>query len=245
MDLVLDTVKTGHQQGSKAQVRVSRRVRETYFDTTCFRRRNHRNTDRRRTVTRRVSQHYRCFVARDQTLIRVGGRVCQGVNCFRVFDYAANVVQRLFRQTCVFVASKQVNAVFRQRHVAVHTGTVITEHRFWHKGRSFTEAVRYVVHNIFVDLNFVSFFGHGIEAGSHFVLTSSRYFVVMGFNHQTHLFHHQTHFRTNILSRVYRWNREVTAFHCRTVTFVTTFVLGGGVPCAFDIVDSNVGTGDR
>ena len=162
-----------------------------------------------------------------------------------MFDYAANIVQRLLRQTCVFVACEQVDAVFRQRHVAVHTGAVITEHRFWHKGRGFTEAVRYVVHNIFVDLNFVSFFGHGIEAGSHFVLTSSRYFVVMGFNHQTHLFHHQTHFRTNILSRVYRRNREVTAFHCRTVTFVTTFILGGGVPCAFDIVDSNVGTGDR
>lgn len=111
MDLVLDAIKTGHQQGSKAQVRVSRRVRETYFDTTCFRRRNHRNTDRRRTVTRRVSQHYRCFVARDQTLVRVGGRVCRGVNRFSVFDYAANVVQRLFRQTCVFVASKQVDAV--------------------------------------------------------------------------------------------------------------------------------------
>ncbi|MNP24196.1 hypothetical protein D3C76_1169440 [compost metagenome] len=29
------------------------------------------------------------------------------------------------------------------------------------------------------------------------------------------------------------------------MTFVTTFVFGGGVPCAFDIVDSHVGTGDR
>ena len=117
-----------------------------------------------------------------------------------MFDYAANVVQCLFRQTCVFVASKQVDAVFRQRHVAVHTGTVITEHRFWHKGRGLTETVRHVVHDIFVDLNFVSFFGHGIEAGSHFVLTCGSDFVVMSFNYQTHLFHHQTHFRTNILS---------------------------------------------
>ena len=43
---------------------------------------------------------------------------------------------------------------------------------------------RHVVHDIFVDLNFVSFFGHGIEAGSHFVLTCGSDFVVMSFNYQ-------------------------------------------------------------
>lgn len=29
------------------------------------------------------------------------------------------------------------------------------------------------------------------------------------------------------------------------MTFVTTFIFGGGVPCAFDIIDSDVGTGNR
>lgn len=65
----------------------------------------------------------------------------------------------------------------------MYIGVVIIEYRFWYKGRGFIEAVRYVVYNIFVDLNFVSFFGYGIEAGSYFVLISSRYFVVMGFNY--------------------------------------------------------------
>ena len=69
--------------------------------------------------------------------------------------------------------------------------------------------------------------------------------MVVCFYNQTHLLHNGTHFRTDVLRRVYRRNREVTAFYCRTVTFVATFVLGGGVPCAFDIVDSDVGTGDR
>ena len=129
--------------------------------------------------------------------------------------------------------------------MAVHTGTVITEHRFRHKGCSFTETVRNVVNHIFVDLNFVCFFGHGIEAGCHFVLTSSCNFVVMSFNNQAHLFHYQTHSGAQVLCGVHWWNREVTTFNSRTVTFVTAFVFGGGVPCAFDIIDSNVGTGNR
>ena len=36
--------------------------------------------------------------------------------------------------------------------MAVHTGTVVAKHWFWHEGRSFTETVRNVVHNVFVDL---------------------------------------------------------------------------------------------
>ena len=127
----------------------------------------------------------------------------------------------------------------------MHTGTVVAKHWFWHEGRSFTETVRNVVHNVFVDLNFVRFFGHGVEAGSHFVLTRSRHFVVVSFNNQAHLFHHQTHGGTNVLCRVDRRNREVTAFHARTVTFVTAFVFGGGVPCTFDVVDSHVGARNR
>ena len=128
--------------------------------------------------------------------------------------------------------------------MAVHTGTVIAKHRFWHKGRGFAETVCDVMHNVFVNLNFVRFFGHGVKAGRDFVLARSRHFVVVSFNNQAHLFHDHTHGGADILRRVYWRNREVTAFHARTVAFVAAFVFGGGVPCAFDIVDSNVGTGD-
>lgn len=74
-----------------------------------------------------------------------------------MFDYTTDVEQRLLGQTCILVTGEQVYAVLGQRHVAVHTGTVIAEHRFWHKGRRFTEAVRDVVNDVFVDLNFVRF----------------------------------------------------------------------------------------
>ena len=74
-----------------------------------------------------------------------------------MLDNAADVVQRLLRQARVFVAGEQVYAVLGQGHVAVHAGTVIAKHWFWHEGRGFTETVSDVVYNIFVDLNFVRF----------------------------------------------------------------------------------------
>ena len=93
-------------------------------------------------------------------------------------------------------------------------------------------------------MNFVGFLGHGVEAGCHFVLTGGCHFVVVRFNHQAHLFHGQTHGGTQILRRVDRWNREVTAFHRRTVAFVAAVVFCAGVPGAFDVVDGHVGPAD-
>ena len=101
------------------------------------------------------------------------------------------------------------------------------------------------MNNVFVNLNFIRFFGHGIEAGCHFVLTCGCYFMVMGFNNQTHLFHDHTHGGTDVLRRVYWRNREVTPFHARTVTFVTAFVFGRGVPRTFNVIDRDMGAGDR
>ena len=202
------------------------------------------NTDGCRTVTRRIRQHYWCFVARDQALVGVGGRVSVGVDRFSMLDDTADVEQCHFRQAAVFVASEQVVTVLGQRHVAVHTGTVIAKHWFWHEGRGFAKCVSHVVNHVFVDLDFVSFFGQGVEAGCHFVLTRGCHFVVVSFNNQTHFFHGQTHGRTQILRGVDRRYREVAAFYCRTVAFVAAFVFGRRVPCAFDIIDSDVRTGD-
>ncbi len=116
-----------------------------------------------------------------------------------MFDDATDVVQCLLGQTGIFVAREQVSTVLGQGHVAVHTGTVVTKHWFWHEGRGFTETVCNVVNNVFVDLNFVRFFGHGVETGGDFVLASSCNFMVVCFNNQAHLFHDQTHGRTDVL----------------------------------------------
>src|SRR5690606_22451655 len=63
VDLVLDTVDTGHQQRSEGQVRVGSRIREACFDAAGFRAGNVRDTDRGRAVASRVGQHDRRFEA--------------------------------------------------------------------------------------------------------------------------------------------------------------------------------------
>lgn len=81
----------------------------------------------------------------------------RGVDRFSVFDNTTDVVQRLLGQTRVLVAREQVSTVLGQGHVAVHAGTVVAKHGFWHEGRGFTETVRNIVHNVFVDLNLIRF----------------------------------------------------------------------------------------
>src|SRR6185437_9790166 len=99
----------------EAQVRVGRRIREARFNTAALRVRHVRNTDRSRTVTRRVSQLDRCFEARNQTLVRVRARVGDGVQRTGVLDDAADVVEREFRQTGIAGAGEQVLAVLPDR----------------------------------------------------------------------------------------------------------------------------------
>ncbi|MNY54842.1 hypothetical protein D3C86_1907620 [compost metagenome] len=83
--------------------------------------------------------------------------------------------------------------------MTVHAGTVITEHWLRHEGRGFAKCVSHVVNHVLVDLDFVGFLGHGVEAGCHFVLTCGCHFVVVRFNDQAHFFHGQTHGRTDVL----------------------------------------------
>ena len=90
MDLVDDTVQTGHQLGRKGQVRVGSRIREAYFDAAGFSAWHDRDTDGGRAVAGGVGQHDRCFIARHQTLVGVGGRVGEGVDGLGVLDDAAD-----------------------------------------------------------------------------------------------------------------------------------------------------------
>src|SRR5690606_13637706 len=79
VDLVLDTIQAGHQQGSEGQVGVGSRIREARFDAACLRARYVRDTDGGTAVARRVGEHDRRFKTWDQTLVGVGGRVGEGV----------------------------------------------------------------------------------------------------------------------------------------------------------------------
>lgn len=245
MDFVFDIIKVSYQQCCKVQVWVGSWVWEVYFDMMCFWRGYYWNMDRGRVVMGRVSQYNWCFVIWDQMFVGVGGWVCQGVDGFSVFDYVVDVEQCLFRQIGVFVVGEQVGIVFCQRYMVVYVGVVVVEYWFWYKGCGFIKVVSDVVNNVFVNLNFICFFGYGIEVGCYFVLICGCYFMVMGFNNQIYFFYDYIYGGMDVLRRVYWWNWEVIFFYVWMVIFVIVFVFGGGVLCIFNVIDCDMGVGDR
>src|SRR5690606_32229544 len=71
VNLVLDAIKTSHQQGSKAQIRIGGRVREANVQTLERRRITERNTAGSGTIARRIGKQNRSFVTRNQALVGV------------------------------------------------------------------------------------------------------------------------------------------------------------------------------
>ncbi len=71
-------------------------------------------------------------------------------------------------------------------------------------------------------------FGHGVKAGRHFV-SDLRSLLRGGALTATeaHLLHDGAHFRAADILRGVNWrNREITAFHARTMAFVAAFIFG-------------------
>src|SRR5690606_35421137 len=124
VDLVLDTIQAGHQQGSEGQVGVGSRIREARFDAACLRARYVRDTDGGIADARRIGVNDPRLNTRDQTLVGVGGRVCEGVQRIAVLDDTADEVQVRFGQTGIAFARKGVLAVLADGYMHVHTGTV-------------------------------------------------------------------------------------------------------------------------
>ena len=74
------------------------------------------------------------------------------------------------------------------------------------------------------DLYFVSFLNQSVETDTDFTLTSSTNFVVVNFYVQTHLLHCSTHSSTQVMQRINRRYREVTAFNTRAVAHVAVVI---------------------
>ena len=94
----------------------------------------HRDAQRGRAVAVRVGQVDRGFVAGDQALVGVGGRVGEGAQGLGVLHDAADVVHGHLGEAAVAVAGEEVLAVFPERLVAVHPGAVVAEERLRHEG---------------------------------------------------------------------------------------------------------------
>ena len=232
MNLIHDAVKACHQECSKAQIGIGRRVREANFDTASLIVHHVRDANGCRAVTSRVSQLHRCFKVRNQTLIRVRRRVRDGIQSTSVLDDAADVVKRFFAQTGITVADKEVLAVLPNGLVAVHAAAGATHNRLRHKGDRLTVGGSHIPNRVLLDLGPVGAFDQRVETRTDFALTGT-VFMVLDFNGNALLFKQQAHFRAHVLERVDRRYREVTTLVTRTVTEVALFVFDLGRPTGF------------
>ena len=115
----------------------------------------------------------------------------------------------------------------------MHTRTVVAYQRFRHEGSGFAVSVRHVVDHVLHFLNFVSFLHQRVEFNADFVLTRVGNFVVVNFHGLANRFQGVTHRATDIVEAIDRRNREVAAFHARTVTQVAAFYFIVSCPSAF------------
>ncbi len=232
MNLVLDAVDAGHHQRGEREVRVCHRIRETHFDAAALRIRDVRNTNRCRAVARGVGENGRRLEARHQALVAVGRRVGERIDRLRVLDYATDIVKRGLGKAAVAIAREQVLAVLEQRLVHVHAVTVVVDQRLRHEGGGLAVRMRDVVHDVLQDLHFVGLAHERVELGADLALTGRRHFVVMHFGRYAQLFDRETHRRANVVQRIHRRHREVTALDGRPVTGVALFDAAVGVPGA-------------
>ena len=193
MDLVLHAIKARHQHGTEAQIRIAQRIGETALDASALGVGHVRDADRCRPVACAVGQLHRGLKTRHQTLVAVGARVGDGVQCTRVFDDAADVVQGKVRQACVTVTSKEVLAVFPHRLVHVHAAAVVAHDRLGHESGRFAIGMRHVVDHILLQLAPVGALHQGAELGTEFLLALASHFMVMHFNRNTQRFENQAH----------------------------------------------------
>jgi len=98
-----------------------------------------------------------------------------------------------------------------------------------------------VVHHVLQDLGLVGASDQGIEARADFALASGCHFVVMHLNRHSHLLKDQTHGRADVLQRINRRNREITALDARTMADIAIVEHLGRVPRALVGIDMEMG----
>src|SRR5210317_852679 len=233
INLVLNTIETGHQLCSEGKVAVTARIRCTILNTLGFGVVCYRDSQRCRTVTVRVSQVDRSFVTGDQALVRVGGRVSESTESFGVLHDTTDVVHGHLGEAAVTIAGKEVLTILPERLVTVHTGAVVTEDRFGHESDGLAICESDVLDDVLEPLKSITHAEQGIKAHIDFRLTTGSNFVVNGFDGHADALQHFNHLVTQIDHRVGRGTREVTFLVARLVAEVRE-LFTARVPDPFD-----------
>ncbi|EDQ04355.1 hypothetical protein OIHEL45_15539 [Sulfitobacter indolifex HEL-45] len=231
IDLVLDAVKAGHQQGRECQIGVRCRIGETGLNTLGFGAFGPWDTDAARPVARGIGTQNGCFETGDQTLVAVGRRVGEGVERFGVAQDTADEPQSFLAEVGVFVACEQGLAVFPNRHVDVHTRAVIAKDWLGHEGGRLAVRMGHVVNHVFVLLDFVSLLGQLTKDQTQLMLAGRNLVVVLVDLHAKAL-HGRQHLGAQVLRFVHRVYREVAALKARAVAHIAHLIVGVRVPRA-------------
>ncbi len=237
--MVQDAVQACHQLSGEGEERVAGRIRSAELDALRSRGgAGQRNTDGGGTVTSGVHQVDRRFVARDQTVVGVQGRVGEGQHGGRVLDQAADVpAGEVGQTTVVLLVVEQRLAILPQGLVAVHAGAVVACDRLRHEGRGLAGEGSGLVDDVLVLHQVVACVLQGVEAVVDLLLAGACHLVVGTLEDQTDLLQVSDHVVTQVLVVVNRRNREVALLDAvleRDVRGAVVFGIHTGVPRSLD-----------
>ena len=127
IDLVLNTVDGGHQDGAERQVGAAAGVGAAELEAAGLVALHQRDTHGGGAVGGAVGQVHRSFVARNQTSVAVLGGVGEALDGAAVLEHTTDGVESGLAELAVAVTGEGVLAVLADGHVAVHTGAIVTD----------------------------------------------------------------------------------------------------------------------
>ena len=233
IDLVFDSVETGHQDGRVSVVRIAGRVRVAKLEALGVRGFGvGRNADNGASVGGGVTDGNRCLKARDKTLEGVCRRVRDGAQGCSVFQKAAHEPMGGFAQARVAVfVEKYGLSVLPEEHVHVHAVAGFGCNGLRHEGGRLTLADSFVFDDIFCDHGAVRHGADLAEFDFNLELAGAADLVMMVFYGHAHLLHQHTHAASRILGDVVGGGDMVAPLR---IDLITLAVLGVAVPFGLD-----------
>ncbi len=149
-------------------------------------------------------------------------------------------MQAGLRQVRILVAGEHRLAALPDRLVAVHARAVVAVDRLRHEARGLAVDLRDLRDAVLVDLQLVGHQRHRRELHAELVL-GGRHLVVVLLDLHAHLGHGGEHFRTHVLRRVLRRDREVAFLGADVMPEIAALIGGVGVGREFDRVELEAG----
>ena len=154
-----------------------------------------------------------------------------------MFQDPADVKQSQLTQACILVTGKERFAIFPERRVSVHTGTVVAKERFRHEGHYLVVLLGNVLQDVFVVHHHVAHGPKRRKTDVDFCLTGGRDFMMLPFNRNAGFFQFQTHLISEILESIGRRHREIPFLVTDLVPEIRK-LLAPGVPDRFATIDA-------